>query len=132
MTEQESNLHKEIQALKGEVRRLRQMVECGFVVIGLAAAIIVPQLAVLILAVTALAVFAFLVSPVRKLIFEYLFSNRNSGGQETNKRSPSFGIQLLSASSVGRVVEAFSPSYWLHRDSRRVSRASRTRRRCRS
>lgn len=64
---------REIQELRAEVRRLRRTLEAGLVVIGLAAVVIFPQLLLFALGIAALLLFAFLVSPVRRLIFDYLF-----------------------------------------------------------
>jgi len=68
---------REIQELRAEVRRLRRTVEAGFVVLGLAAVMIFPQLLTLVIAIGVLVLFAFLVSPVRGMIFKSIFHKRD-------------------------------------------------------
>ena len=68
---------REVQELRAEVRRLRRTVEAGFVVMGLAAVLIYPQLLTLALVIGGFSLMAFLVSPVRRLIFTSLFHKRD-------------------------------------------------------
>lgn len=77
MSDNEFRLQREVQELKAEVRRLRRMIEGGFIVIGLAAVVIFPQLLMLALGIAGLVLFAFLVSPVRRLIFSSMFHRRD-------------------------------------------------------
>ena len=72
MQELDENLRREVKELKAEVRRLRRMVEAGFVLLGIAVAIFFPGLLLIVLAVAMMILFAFLVSPVRGLIFSSL------------------------------------------------------------
>jgi hypothetical protein len=83
MSDNESRLEREVQELRAEVRRLRRMMEGGFVAAGLAVAIIFPQLAWLVLAVAVLIFFAFLVSPVRRMIFSSIFHKRDGHEHDT-------------------------------------------------
>ena len=68
---------REVQELRAEVRRLRRAVEAGFVVIGLAAIVVFPQLLMLAVVIGAFVLFAFLVSPVRGMIFTSIFHKRD-------------------------------------------------------
>jgi hypothetical protein len=68
---------REVQELRAEVRRLRRTVEAGFAVAGLAVVVIFPQLLMLALVIGVLVLFAFLVSPVRRLIFTSIFAKRD-------------------------------------------------------
>ncbi len=68
---------REVQELRSEVRRLRRTVEAGFLVAGLAVAVIFPQLLMLALVIGVLVLFAFLVSPVRRMIFTSIFQKRH-------------------------------------------------------
>lgn len=77
MNDNEFKLQRQVQELKAEVKRLKRMIEGTFVIIGLGVVIIFPQLAVLALFVAVLCLFAFLVSPVRRLIFSYIFGKRD-------------------------------------------------------
>ncbi len=68
---------REVQELRAEVRRLRRTIEGGFVVIGLAAVVIFPQLLMLALVIGVLVLFAFLVSRQRGMIFTSIFHKRD-------------------------------------------------------
>jgi hypothetical protein len=78
MCDNEFRLQREVQELKAEVRRLRRTVEGAFIVVGLVAVLICPQLLVLVAGIAALILFAFLVSPVRRMIFTSIFYKRDS------------------------------------------------------
>lgn len=68
---------REVQELKAEVRRLRRTVEIGFAIAGLAVVVIFPQLLMLALVIGVFVLFAFLVSPVRRMIFTSIFHKRD-------------------------------------------------------
>jgi len=77
MSDSESRLEREVQELRAEVRRLKRVVE-GCIIVGcLAVGLIFPQLLVLALAIAVLVLFAFLVSPVRRMIFSSIFHKRD-------------------------------------------------------
>jgi multisubunit Na+/H+ antiporter MnhG subunit len=76
MDDERANLKREVQELKAEVRHLRRLVETGLVVFGVAIIYFTPQLALAAAGLGVMILFAFLVSPVRKLIFQYLFHDR--------------------------------------------------------
>jgi hypothetical protein len=78
MNDSESKLQREVHELRAEVRRLKRMVEGVFVVVVVAIAVIFPQLLVLAACVGVLILFAFLVSPVRRMIFTSIFHKRDS------------------------------------------------------
>ena len=77
MSDIDFKVKREVQELKAEVRRLRHTVEGGFVVAGLAAMVIFPRLLMLAIVIGALILFAFLVSPVRRMIFTSIFHKRD-------------------------------------------------------
>lgn len=68
MNDTETRLRQEVQELRAEVTRLRRAVECGLAVIAVAAAVIFPDLLRVGIFVGVMIIFAFLVSPVRRLI----------------------------------------------------------------
>ena len=72
MSDNEFRLQREVQELKAEVRRLRRTVEGGFVVIGLAAVVICPQLLMFALIIPAAILLTLLVSPARRYVVTYL------------------------------------------------------------
>jgi hypothetical protein len=74
---------REVQELRAEVRRLRRTIEGGFVVIGLAAVVLFPQLLMLALVIGVLVLFAFLVSPQRRMIFKSIFRKRDGHESDT-------------------------------------------------
>jgi hypothetical protein len=73
MSDIDFKLKWEVQELRAEVRRLRRLVEVGLVIGALAAMLIFPHLVMLALAIGVLVLFAFQVSPVRNLIFSFIF-----------------------------------------------------------
>ena len=77
MNDNEFKLQREVRELKAEVKHLRRLVEGAIVVIGLGAVIVFPQLAVAALGLVVGIFFVFLVSPVRRLIFSYIFGKRD-------------------------------------------------------
>ena len=77
MSDNEFRLQREVRELKSEVRRLRRLIEGAFVIVGLGVVIVFPQLAVYALGLVVPIFLAFLVSPVRGLIFSYLFGKQN-------------------------------------------------------
>ena len=77
MNDQESRLEREVQELRAEVRRLRRLLEGVCILIGLAVVILFPQLALVIGSLAVLILFAFLVSPVRGLIFSSIFHRQS-------------------------------------------------------
>ena len=77
MNDNEFKLQREVRELKAEVRRLRRLVEGAIVVIGLGVVIVFPQLAVFALGLVVVSFLAFLVSPLRRLIFSYIFGKRD-------------------------------------------------------
>ena len=78
MNDNEFRLQREVRELKAEVRRLRRLIEGALVVVGLGVVIIFPQLAAFALGLAVICFLAFLVSPVRRLIFSYIFGKRDS------------------------------------------------------
>jgi predicted membrane channel-forming protein YqfA (hemolysin III family) len=78
MDETETKLQREVQELRSEVRRLKRMIEGGFVAVVVAVMLIFPQLLVSAVCVGVLILFAFLVSPVRRMIFSSIFHKRNN------------------------------------------------------
>jgi hypothetical protein len=78
MNDIDFKVKREVQELKAEVRRLRRTVEAGFAVAGLAAVVIFPQLLMLMASIGGLILFAFLVSPVRRMIFTSIFGKRDT------------------------------------------------------
>jgi hypothetical protein len=77
MNDIDFKVKREIQELRAEVRRLRRIVEAGFVTAGLAVAMIFPQFLMLAIFICVMVLFAFLVSPVRRMIFTSFFDKRN-------------------------------------------------------
>ena len=77
MNDDKSRLEREVQELRAEVRRLRRLIEGIVIVLGLAAMLIFPQIAIWPLGVACLSFFAFLVSPVRSMIFSSIFRKRD-------------------------------------------------------
>ena len=77
MNDIDFKVKREVQELRAEVRRLRRTVETGFIVAGLAAVVIFPQLLMLAVVICVLVLFAFLVSPMRRMIFISIFHNRD-------------------------------------------------------
>ena len=77
MNDNEFRLQREVRELKAEVRRLRRFIIGGFAVAGLFVVIIFPELLMFALEVAVCCFFAFLVSPVRRMIFSYLFGKRD-------------------------------------------------------
>ena len=73
MSDLDFKVKREVQELRAEVRRLRRTLEGGFVVIGLAVIVVFPQLLLFAVAVAVITFLAFLVSPVRHLIFDHIF-----------------------------------------------------------
>jgi hypothetical protein len=73
MNDNELKLQREIRELKAEVKRLRRLIEGAVAVIGLGVVIVFPQVAVFALGLVVASFLAFLVSPVRRLIFSYIF-----------------------------------------------------------
>ena len=73
MSDIDFNLKREVQELRAEVRRLRRTVEAGFIVAGLVVVVIFPRLLILALVIGVFVLFAFLVSPVRRMIFSTVF-----------------------------------------------------------
>jgi len=73
MSETDFKMKREIEELRAEVRRLRLTVEAGLVIAGLAAVIVFPQLLRLALVIGVLVIFAFLVSPLRRMILTSIF-----------------------------------------------------------
>ena len=69
MSDTEARLQREAQGLRAEVTRLRRAIECLLAVIAVAAAVIFPDLLRVALFVGVMIILAFLVSPVRRLIF---------------------------------------------------------------
>lgn len=80
MSDNEIQLAREVSELKAEVRRLRRLIEGAFIVLGVAAIVLYPGILVLVASFCILCLFAFLVSPVRRLIFSSWFSGR--GGRD--------------------------------------------------
>jgi len=78
MSDSESKLQHEVQELRAEVRRMKRTVEGVFVAVVVAIAVIFPQLLVLAACIGVLILFAFLVSPVRRMIFTSIFQKRDS------------------------------------------------------
>jgi len=78
MDENESSLETEVEELQEEVRRLRRL-NCVTVGIFLMA---FPQLLMIVVFVTIAIFCAFLVSPVRGMIFSYLFNLPNRKGAD--------------------------------------------------
>lgn len=76
MSDNEFRLQQEVRELKAEVRRLKHTVGGAFIVAGLVAVMICPQLLGLVAAIAVLILFAFLVSPVRRMIFSSIFHER--------------------------------------------------------
>ncbi len=79
MDETESNLRREIRDLRAEVRYLRNQVRTGFTVVLIGVAFVFPELAGLVVVIGVLIFFAFMVSPVRNLIFKSLLHRPDSG-----------------------------------------------------
>ena len=77
MSNNEFRLQREVQELKAEVRRLRRTIEGGFVVIGLAAVVICPQLLMFALIVPAAILLTLLVSPARRFVVSYLLNKQD-------------------------------------------------------
>lgn len=77
MNDSELKLQREVRELRAEVRRLRRLMESTIVVTGIGVVIVFPQLAVLALYLVVGIFFVFLVSPVRRLIFSYIFGKRD-------------------------------------------------------
>ena len=69
---------REVQELRAEVRRLRRTVEAGFIIAGLAAIVVFPQLLALALVVPAAVLIALLVSRQRRMIFTSIFHKRDT------------------------------------------------------
>jgi uncharacterized protein (DUF2062 family) len=80
MTDDEFRLQREVRELKAEVRRLQHIIQGGLAAGVLVAVIFVPQLLVLAAGLGAAILFAFLVSPYRRMIFSSF--SRNPDGQE--------------------------------------------------
>lgn len=77
MEDKDKKLERELKELKAEVRRLRLMIECLCVAAAVLAAIMFPQIAVLLLIVTAVILLALLISPARRSVFPYLFDKQD-------------------------------------------------------
>ena len=77
MDEIDFKVQREVQELRAEVRRLRRTVEAGYVVIALAAVVIIPQLLMLALVIGVFVLFGFLVSRQRRMIFNSIFHKRD-------------------------------------------------------
>jgi len=81
MNDNEFRLQREVQELKTEVRRLRRLIEGAFAVVGVATVAMFPQILVYVLSIAGLCLFAFLVSPVRRMIFSSILHKR---GEDKN------------------------------------------------
>jgi hypothetical protein len=77
MSDIDFKVNREVHELRAEVRWLRRTVEAGFLVAGSAAVVIFPQLLMLALVIGVLVLLAFLVSPVRRMIFTSIFQKRD-------------------------------------------------------
>jgi hypothetical protein len=94
MDEADTKLRQEFQELKAEVRRLKRIIEGGIIIFCLILLILFPQLLIYVFSTAGLVLFGCLVSPVRGMIFSYLFKR---DGAETgfvepllNPRKPPF------------------------------------------
>jgi hypothetical protein len=75
-------LERDVQELRAEVRRTRHLLEGAVAVITVGLLILIPQLFIVVLAMGALILFGFLVSPLRRIIFQSLFQKRQADENE--------------------------------------------------
>jgi hypothetical protein len=73
MDDADKNLRTEVLELKAEVRRLKRIIEGGIIILCLVLLILFPGLLTFAIATAGLILFACLVSPVRGMIFSYIF-----------------------------------------------------------
>jgi hypothetical protein len=76
MTDSEAGLRREVDELRTEVTRLRQLIERVTTGIVVAVVLLFPSLLVFAAAIGGAILFALLVSPVRHLIFPSVFDER--------------------------------------------------------
>ena len=76
MDDNEFKMQREIRELKAEVKRLKRMLEAGFIVVGVVVILIFPELLILA-AIGALGFFAFLLCPLGRKIFSPIFHERD-------------------------------------------------------
>jgi hypothetical protein len=79
MEESNTQLQREIQELRTEVRRLRHLIEGAILIISIGLVVLIPNLLIMGISLGVLILFGFLVSRQRRLIFQSLFQKRGTG-----------------------------------------------------
>ena len=77
MDDPNTQLQREVQELRAEVRRLRYLVEGAILIISIGLVVLIPNLLIVGISLGVLILFGFLVSRQRGMIFQSLFQKRD-------------------------------------------------------
>jgi len=77
MDNQNTQLQREVQELRAEVRRLRYLIEGAILIVSIGLMALFPNLLVIGISLGGSVLFGFVVSRQRRMIFQYLFQKRD-------------------------------------------------------
>ena len=78
MDDRNTQLQRDIQELKAEVRRLRHLIDGAILIVSIGLVMLIPNLLIVGISLGVLIIFGFLVSRQRRMIFRSLFQKRET------------------------------------------------------